>query len=783
MMSAVEKPSASRENYLLAYGDNEIHLYPERSVHQSDLYEKIINNPCVIVHGPAGSGKSSLLQAAVIPRLKKENRKVFYSPLITNPAQTLKAILLNVEIDHLTPAQDQRPLIQLIADARTPGDLAPIFVIDQIEEFFEYNHKNIVSNFLNSVSRYIFPLADPDNPLAQFVFVVRSDYQNELEQLLQLKQALDRYPIQYVPHLKATEITTAINTILNQVGLSLTTELENVLISDIANLQPRTIDVQIILQTLIQFEISLQQQSTGSNLSPEITLEQYQSLGRAAGITRNFLSSEIQTISDGLINNGNRVRNQAAQNYKARSRFIRDRTVLNHGLRSILSSFITSRQVSLPVSRRELLYQVMSEHVGLNQLQIKRMIASLALHGLIVRIHSTEPTYQLANGAMAQSVWRWLAPLSNKVAFMDAVSSTNKILSNALFEHRMLSWDELTSIKEIAQIHGFKQTDLNLIYRSSLLNNKDSNFWHARMQTENLPTSPIISSLTNHPDFRIRLMAVKSLYKLGLSGIDFLCKMLDDEYAQIRAAATAALEKLDPSRSWHIYLTKDCFVPGGIFLVGRSQGGFSDEAPETSIELNGFYISKTAVTNQEFGVFTDDINIPFVYTPGMERHPATNVNWFEARDYARWASLRLPNEAEWEMAASWKIYENSNPQKFQYPWGNEFDELKCNMRAEEIQGTTYVGKYSPLGDSPYGCTDMAGNVWEWTSSLFRPYPYRIDDGRENASTPGSRVTRGGSHKSGSTYVTCTVRQPCDPYNKRDDVGFRCILNLPNTETW
>jgi len=209
------------------------------------------------------------------------------------------------------------------------------------------------------------------------------------------------------------------------------------------------------------------------------------------------------------------------------------------------------------------------------------------------------------------------------------------------------------------------------------------------MQTEKIPTSPIILSLVNHPEFRIRLMAVKSLYKLGPYGINYLREMLDDEYTQVRAAVVAALEKLDPSLSWHTHLSKDCFVPGGIFRVGRNQEGFADESPETSVSLNGFYISKTTVTNQEYRVFTDDINIPFVYTPGMERHPAINITWFEARDYARWASLRLPNEAEWEMAASWKILKNSSAIKYQYPWGNEYLYLSPGVQNRDFDLWSY----------------------------------------------------------------------------------------------
>ena len=78
-----------------------------------------------------------------------------------------------------------------------------------------------------------------------------------------------------------------------------------------------------------------------------------------------------------------------------------------------------------------------------------------------------------------------------------------------------------------------------------------------------------------------------------------------------------------------------------------------------------------------------------------------------------------------------------------YPWGDEFDSSLCNTEESGLGGTTSVGVY-PGGASSYGVMDMAGNVWEWCSSLFRDYPYDPDDGREDLEAEGPRVLRGGS---------------------------------------
>jgi formylglycine-generating enzyme required for sulfatase activity len=93
----------------------------------------------------------------------------------------------------------------------------------------------------------------------------------------------------------------------------------------------------------------------------------------------------------------------------------------------------------------------------------------------------------------------------------------------------------------------------------------------------------------------------------------------------------------------------------------------------------------------------------------------------------------------------------------EYPWGNEFDKAKCNSSEGGKGNTTPVGLYSPQGDSPYGCADMSGNVWEWTHSLKKEYPYKVNDGREDESVNARRVLRGGSFNGNERDARCAFR--------------------------
>jgi formylglycine-generating enzyme required for sulfatase activity len=174
---------------------------------------------------------------------------------------------------------------------------------------------------------------------------------------------------------------------------------------------------------------------------------------------------------------------------------------------------------------------------------------------------------------------------------------------------------------------------------------------------------------------------------------------------------------------------------------------------------------------------------PF-YLPANPRSSPTvsvNVSWHDAVAYAAWLSLltgqpwRLPSEAEWEKAArggDGRIY----------PWGDQFDANRYDTSEGGKGTTTPVGTY-PGGASPWGAQDMAGNVWEWTSGLYMPYPYRSTDGRDHTDSFGARVLRGGSWSSDAWGVRTAYRRDNMPVGTYDDAGFRLVLAAFPNETF
>ena len=247
-----------------------------------------------------------------------------------------------------------------------------------------------------------------------------------------------------------------------------------------------------------------------------------------------------------------------------------------------------------------------------------------------------------------------------------------------------------------------------------------------------------------------------------------------DVYIGFRVVAQVAQQ---PNFDW-------VTVPEGSFLMGSNSAlvhssALSSEIPQHTVSLAAFHLAQTPVTNAEYAAFVRATDHPApahwvdgVVPPGLERHPVTHVDWHDTQAFCRWAGVRLPTEAEWELAARGPHSVGDCPRI--YPWGNDPpNDTRLNYRrtTKRVQ-TTPVDLY-PSGASPFGVLDMAGNVWEWVNSLYAPYPYSAHDGREDPHSLAQRVLRGGSFASPhARFVRCAMRSLSYPTRRREHIGFR-----------
>ena len=241
-------------------------------------------------------------------------------------------------------------------------------------------------------------------------------------------------------------------------------------------------------------------------------------------------------------------------------------------------------------------------------------------------------------------------------------------------------------------------------------------------------------------------------------------------------------------------------IPGGKFLMGTSDDDikmlqlkesdwayewsdndlFAAERPQHVVSLPPFEIAQYLVTNVEYHTFLWDVGhrLPrtwagFTYQEDTDNHPVVGVSKIDAEAYIQWLNkktgliFQLPTEAQWERAARGEDGRI-------YPWGNTFDPWRCNTAESVKKGTTAVGEYSPGGDSVFGVADMVGNVWEWTQSLFMPYPYRPNTDREDFKPSGRYVVRGGAWYYTRKLARCAAREGILANHLSPSIGFRLV---------
>jgi formylglycine-generating enzyme required for sulfatase activity len=233
-----------------------------------------------------------------------------------------------------------------------------------------------------------------------------------------------------------------------------------------------------------------------------------------------------------------------------------------------------------------------------------------------------------------------------------------------------------------------------------------------------------------------------------------------------------------------------CNVPAGPFTMG--DGRQKNNKP-CRVMLDTFQIGKYPLTVAEYdcalqvgavqepktGSSPNHNNFTWQDQLRQMDHPIVNITWFQAVNYADWLAQvteeawRLPTEAEWEKAAR-------GIDGHIFPGGNNIDNTQANTSGIGIKTRTAVGT-SPQGASPYGAQDMAGNVWEWCSSLYRDYPYLSDDGREDMQNSiDYRVLRGGSWPPDFRLSSAAIRSHEDPSRGTGTIGARLVVSLSDS---
>ena len=251
--------------------------------------------------------------------------------------------------------------------------------------------------------------------------------------------------------------------------------------------------------------------------------------------------------------------------------------------------------------------------------------------------------------------------------------------------------------------------------------------------------------------------------------------------------------------------------PGGVVPIGTNDraAAYDNERPRHIAEPAPFWIDRNPVTNGDFVLFVEtggysarehwsEAGWNWIVESGAEaplywyrkddswhsrsmnragplqlQHPVCHISYYEAEAFAHFAGKRLPTELEWEVAASW---DPSSNRKLSYPWGEQAPSQALANVDQLSFGTRPLGSY-PQNISPLGCYGMIGDVWEWTSSDFDPYPgfrsFPYQEYSEAFFGAEYKVLRGGSWATRPGAIRNTFRNWDYPVRRQIFSGVRC----------
>ncbi len=223
-----------------------------------------------------------------------------------------------------------------------------------------------------------------------------------------------------------------------------------------------------------------------------------------------------------------------------------------------------------------------------------------------------------------------------------------------------------------------------------------------------------------------------------------------------------------------------CRIEGGIVHLGAPPEdplAAADERPMHPVRIEPFLMQKTPVTVGQYSPFLEETGAakPLYWDDprfSQPEQPVVGVSWFDARDYAAWAGLRLPTEAEWEWSAR-------GPEGRRYPWGDRFQLARCATR-DLMAGPAPVGAF-PMSAGPWGVEELIGNLAQWVADPYEEAAYARAAGASALPQPNDanpyRVLRGGGWMLNAATARCTRRMGVWAEFREAHLGFRCVRDV------
>jgi formylglycine-generating enzyme required for sulfatase activity len=754
------KPKPSRPYKFLDYfEENDVDIFFGRIQENTDVIKRILAHKVTVLYGASGTGKTSLLKAGIIPTLISEGYQSIYVRALQNPEQTIKDEFSKIySHPYLDPSSTS---LSEFFQATIPPNSRYLIILDQFEEFFLRQGNAFRRQFAKTIGDCI-QLGQQD---IRFLISMRDDYFVRLDELEESIPSIfeNKYRLD---NLDENRARVAITEPAKYFGLEFSPELLDHLVKDLDAEGFEPTQLQIICYRLYE------------NLSASrkvFNLEDYQILGSAAGILSKYLDEVLSNFESD-----------------------EDR----ESARSILKSMVTSEATKDALSAQEITRDTIVRKLGLGEKRVTELLEKLRNNRIIRKLADPE-LYELAHEVLVKKVWEWIS--QEDIVYKYTRSAIRQALSDWQRLNILLDSERWRLVNEQKEIISLSNEELELILRSAIFRGDQSEYWFQRALATPLPIWDILTQIVSSDKPHSRHNALGLLQtKEEPASLNILNIAVQTEYPALIRQARRILSSLKDKRARQILdavtAQQDMiYIPSGDCIIGQNKSPMQEqtEEPEHKVFVDDFWIARYPVTNIEYLDYVRATNCKLpdhwvngIIPEGKEDHPITYISWYDAVAYCEWLTMktgkliRLPTEAEWEKVASW---DSTNQSRRTFPYGDDFDKNKCNVAESEIGNTCPIGQFSCVdGDSPYGCCDMAGNVWEWCNTRatddedrYYKYPYISSDGREDKGGNGMRVVRGGSFNYSYRASRCSARAWRNAEYRSWHYGFR--LAMSNTK--
>jgi formylglycine-generating enzyme required for sulfatase activity len=454
--------------------------------------------------------------------------------------------------------------------------------------------------------------------------------------------------------------------------------------------------------------------------------------------------------------------------------------------KKLLAAMVSPELTSVPLSMSRAMNIVL--YSGLQETALEGLLGTLENARLIKRTSHADPEWELAHEFLIDRIQRDFD--DRDVQIMNLRANLRQGQSTWVGGYPLEVLDQATRLHDEA---GLNPGDSARLLASAVTHGSHLEHW-IKANVSNERVDEVVAPLLHHEDTEIVRRAAVALSfvshadesresvlnRLRSSGNPKVIAALRDLESRLGALSKNYWDKLKLAIS--LRLRHDLVeIPAATFEVGTSRNDilailnrqnipfsevfFEGQYPAKSAECGRFWIDKFLVTNADFKEFDSFHTFP----KGNELHPVTDVKWQDAERYAAWLGKRLATSAEWERAGR-------GPDGFAFPWGNEWRYDACNTRVSGFGGTTEVTAF-PQGVSPFGCYDMAGNVWEWTADRATARSWELLP--PDKSQPERRVLKGGSWTQMGILPWLWHRFDYPESEGYQNVGFRCVTDRPD----